>query len=296
MASVDFTLSYSGSSSESHLIDFYDVALALAGFQRSLALTTHLILNDNVITQAPSLTGAKILAIPPTNGSWKFTATVLAGIYALGTAPRDTPIGHLIASAYDYVVSETLGFHVDFDKTLGQKYDEMQLKQDDTIKKLPQARFDSVIEKCEVAIRDMHRPIISSGTAQKAAIFSQIGSHTSKFQHDLDIKTYENIMHIREEERAEIFIGRVSSYNINTYKGRIYLNSEGRPVPFELGETARAFLAVSLIANSLVSNAHDRMLVEGEVLLEAYRRVSKSGKLKSLLVVDVRKVEFGVFS
>lgn len=289
MAVANFTLSYSGGASDDNEIDFYDVAQALIGFQRSLALTTHLVLNDQVITQAPSLKGARIFAIPPEEGSWKITAAVLVGLYTVGTAPKDSPIGNLIASAYDYVVSETLGFHVDFDKTLGQQYDELQRTRESTIKKLPQTRFDSVIEKCEVAIRDMHRPIVNSETAIKASIITQVGSWSSKVQQDLDRETYEHVAYTREEETPETFVGRISSYNINTYKGRVYLNSEGRPVPFELGDVARGPRSVSLITNSLVSNARDRKSGEGEVSLKAYRRVSTSGKLKGLFVINVNK-------
>jgi hypothetical protein len=117
---IKLTLSYNGEDSDNHQIDLYDVAQALEGFQRSIALTTHLILNGEIITQAPSLKGARVLATPSEEGSWKITATVMAGIYALGTAPKDTPIGHIIHSAYDYVVSESLGVHVNYEKTLGQ--------------------------------------------------------------------------------------------------------------------------------------------------------------------------------
>ena len=118
MAAVEVTLSFMGDRADESEIEFYDVAQALIGFQRSLALTTHLILNDEIITQAPSLDGAQILALPPEPGSWKITAAIMltGAFYTLGTAPKDTPIGNLISSAYDYVISETLGFHVDYDK------------------------------------------------------------------------------------------------------------------------------------------------------------------------------------
>ena len=125
-----FTLSYSGAMADEQAIEFYDVALALIGFQRSIALTTHLVLNNEVITQAPTLRGANVIALPVEEGSWKIKAAVvggfLAGAYQLGTAPKDTPIGHLVRSAYDYVISETLGFHLDYNKTLGQQYEDLE--------------------------------------------------------------------------------------------------------------------------------------------------------------------------
>ena len=47
-----FTLSYVGSEASHAEIDFYDVARAMLGFQRSLALTVHLVQNGEIITQA----------------------------------------------------------------------------------------------------------------------------------------------------------------------------------------------------------------------------------------------------
>src|SRR4051794_8941447 len=114
MATVEITLSYSGSRADQNEIDLYDVGQGLIGFQRSLALTTHLVLNNEIITQAPALKGAEILALPASEGSWKITAAVAVTIWTIGTAPKASPLGHLISSAYDYVISETLGFHVDY--------------------------------------------------------------------------------------------------------------------------------------------------------------------------------------
>jgi hypothetical protein len=102
---ANISLSYSGLLADRSEIDFYDVSQALVGFQLSLALTTHLILNDKIIVQAPSLKGAQILAFPTERGSWKFAAAIVTAgtiAYQLGTAPRDTPLGHLVSSAYDY--------------------------------------------------------------------------------------------------------------------------------------------------------------------------------------------------
>ena len=109
---INLTFSYSGEDAENHQLDFYDTAQALIGFERSLALTTHLVLNGKIITQAPSLRGAKIFVIPPAAGSWEivagiFTAGTGTALYKLATAPRDTPLGHFVSSIYEYVIQRT---------------------------------------------------------------------------------------------------------------------------------------------------------------------------------------------
>lgn len=169
---IAFTLSYEGKRTDQHQIDFYDAAQALIGFQRSLALTTHLILNGEIITQAPSLKGATILAIPAEQGSWKWTAIIVCTgqlLYQLGTAPRDTVVGNLISSAYDLVISESLGFHVDFERTLGAQYEEYK-RQNPDAKPITQSKMDSLVEKCEPALRQIHRPIVESESAAIATI------------------------------------------------------------------------------------------------------------------------------
>ncbi len=209
MAAVEVTLSYTGNRADENEIDLYDVAQALIGFQRSLALTTHLILNDEIITQAPSLKNAEIFAIPPEPGSWKLVAAIAVSFYYLGTAPKETPIGHLISSAYDYVVAEALGFHVDYSKTLGQQYEELKSKENQ-VKQVSQSRFDSLTEKCEVAIRDMHRPIAKSGTASEAIITSKVGAVERQLGSPLNLETYEYIAHTDRSSDSFEFI-RLSS-------------------------------------------------------------------------------------
>jgi len=288
---IEVKLSYSGGFADKQQIDFYDVGQALIGFQRSLALTTHLILNGEIITQAPSLKGAHIFALPPEKGSWEFKATIVAAaaaIYALGTAPRDTPIGHLIWSAYDYAISEALGVHVDYDETLGQQYEKMR-KRESAIEPVPQSKLDALVEKCEGAIEIMHRPIVRSNTADGARISSRFGGRQHHCRQVLNEETFEYIHVTRRSDTTSEYVGRVSSYNINTFKGRVFVAAENRPVPFELAASARDPRSINCITESLMANAQARHQARGDIRCTAFRNDSKSGRLKSLLIVEVSK-------
>lgn len=289
MAALEITLQYTGRDSEQSEIDLYDVSQALVGFQRSLALTTHLILNNEVITQAPSLKGARIYAHPARRGSWELTALVAittAAIYKLGTAPKETPIGHLIRSAYDYVISETLGFHVDYEKTLGQQYEELK-SHDLPSEPLSPARLDSLVEKCEVAIREMHRPISKSQTATVGKLIVSSETKPTLIGRPLTIETYEYIAYSERGSESQEIDGRISSYNINTFKGRIFARQEGRPIPFELAEGARDDHSIAAITASLSANAQNRYDEQGEIRFVAYENRARSGRLKGYYVVEV---------
>jgi hypothetical protein len=169
--SIEITLSYEGSQANENLLDFYDASTALIGFQRSLALTAHLAVNGEIITQSPSLKNASILIRPPEDGSWKAVAVVGGLLFAGGQSSHDSVVGHVFTSIYDYVISESLGFHVDFDKTLGVSIEEAQRQTDAVPKELDSGKIDALIEKTENAFKQMHRPIIESKTANTAIVW-----------------------------------------------------------------------------------------------------------------------------
>ena len=285
---AQFTLSYEGNDSDRHEIDLYDVSQALIGFQRSIALTTHLVINNKIITQAPALKGAQIIALPPEEGSWKITAgIILTGVYSLGTLSNDSPLGHIVHSVYDYVISESLGFHVDYDKSLGQLYKEHNEKES-KIQKIEQHQVDSLIEKCSTAIKEIHRPIYKTKTAETAKISTTINNDivplTSKFSMD----TFQYMSDEFVQEQPVIVVGVISSYNSNTFKGRIYVAEEGRPVSFELSETCRKQQPIQLIIASLSAYANKNIPSEwSHIYCKVWRNMSRSGHLKSYSVISI---------
>lgn len=287
---IQFELSYAGADAESHEIDLYDVSQALVGFQRSLAITTHLILNGKIITQAPALKGAQIFAFPSEEGSWKTKAGIVilgTAAYHVATAPNNTPLGHLVYSAYDYVISESLGFHVDYKKSLGQLYEEYKA-QDVKLPEVREAQLDSVIEKCSTAITEIHRPIYKTKTAESARITTNINGQETPLNPTFSLETFQYIIEEYPEDEVVIISGFVSSYNANTYKGRIYVPEEERPISFEIAQTARGRSSIQLVVDSLASNALRGFEVASvEVFCKVRRVTTKSGHLKRYIVLAI---------
>ncbi|MFA5923830.1 MAG: hypothetical protein WC856_21475 [Methylococcaceae bacterium] len=285
---LSLSLSFSGNLADKHRIDLYDISQALVGFQRSLALTTHLVLNGEIITQSPALKGAEIHALPPVDGSWKInTIIVLTGLYNLTTLQNNSPLGHLVFSLYDYVVSESLGVHVDFNKSLGVIYEEAK-KTRVELPKIQQHQADSLLEKCSSAIHEMHRPIYKTKTADLANVYGVIGAQSIPLQTTFTFDSWEYIHETQTSDSAHQYAGRVSSYNSNTYKGRIYLEEFGHPVSFELSQDTRGEEVVRLVTSSLSANALRRYTNdEGDIYFLAYRRTSRTGLLKGLLIIEV---------
>lgn len=287
---IQFELSYAGSAADAHEIDLYDVAQALVGFQRSLAITIHLILNGKIITQAPALKGAEIYAFPSEEGSWKIKAGILilgTAAYHISTVPNNTPLGHLVYSAYDYVISESLGFHVDYNKSLGKLYEENKEKNI----KLPmvrEAQLDSVIEKCSTAITEIHRPIYKTKTANTAKISTHIDGLKVPLNPIFSFETFQYIIEEFTAEEVEVIRGFVSSYNSNTFKGRIYVPEEERPISFLLSENTRGEACIQLIVDSLRANALRGFDIESiQIYCRVQKITTKAGYLKKYKVLDV---------
>lgn len=286
-AKLKFTLEFRGADSDLHLIDLYDVSRALEGFQRSLALTAHLAINGSIITQAPALKGARILSQPPEEGSWKTAAVFVAGAYAATTAPKDTPLGHIVHSAYDYVISESLGFHVDYDKTLQQLHEEHQ-KATQLPARIEQHQLDSLTEKCSGALINLHRPIFKSRSALEAQITVSYGGNPIPVGDALNMSTFEYLRESFIDDTPTLVEGRVSSYNSNTFKGRIYVASEGRPISFELSDEVRSDTIVRMVTRSLSVNAVKEYEEHGStVYCKVLRLTSRAGYLKGYTILDL---------
>jgi hypothetical protein len=293
-----FELRFDGRLASEGQLQFYDLAHALWGLERTISITTHLLLNGKVITQSTAAEGFYLTILPPEEGSWKVKVVLGIGsiLGAFGLAPPDTQFGWLAKSAVEYVIQETLGFTPNFDETLGsqiQKFREIE-GQRDLPKDLSQSRFDSVIEKCEVGLRDMHRPIVFSGTAEVAQIEYHVGVRSGVLLGHFDQETYQYVAQTVRKEDIEEFEGLISSYNINTFSGRLYIPSLNRTIPFELDKDTRDRRSIDAITLSLRKNATLRNVPAEKLLpdvhFRAFRNESVTGRLKKIYVISVERV------
>lgn len=279
-------LTFHGEEADQHVADMYDVATAIMGFQRSLAITTHLVINNEVIIKAPSLKNARIYTKSIQKGSITIAAIVVGAAgagYKIGTAPKDTPLGHAVRSTYDYIVRRCFGVPVDYEKTIYQQMEAMG-------KIAPtEAKLESVVEKCENPLLEMHRPIIFSqtvGYGELEVLASQPPVYLTK-------ASYGAIKESEEGKNLEDFEGVVSSYNSNTFKGRIYLLSERRPIPFEITQGSRGGAVLRNVSKSISYSIISRRQFNQTVLIRGYVSRGREGRIKSIRIVDVQDFDGG---
>ncbi|MBI4438196.1 hypothetical protein HY631_04560 [Candidatus Uhrbacteria bacterium] len=295
-------LSFDGADASRQELDLYDVSVAMQGLHRTLAITTHAVLNGEIITQAPALKGASIRARPPTPGSWELvvavlglvgtgTAGVVGAAFALTTTGRDNPLGHVLFSAYHAVIKTTLGFDVDYEKPLLASYQEYKQKLRDAglpdtamPHVLRDAQIDSIAEKVEVAVLNVHRPIFETGTAERARLLAQVEGQQLLIGQELTAATAEYLQHTNRVDGIRVDDGVITSYNANTFKGRVYVPGKQRPIPFVIDEKARGSNEIAQVAASLQRFATDPKGPRVEVSFFGSELQSRSGRLKMYLI------------
>ncbi|UHS56388.1 hypothetical protein [Agrobacterium vaccinii] len=280
---------FDGATAANGIIDFYDVQRALQGFQRTLSLVTHLAINNEIITQSPSLKGAEILAVPPELGNWKFTAVIvsgtLGGLYALGTAGTDTPIGYLVSSLLDYTLNKSFGIELDYEKSIRQLIEEKELN---TGSIPTPEQLNSLAEKTQNSIIDMHRPI-EKGSARTANIRITKGGRVIDIGPQLDTRTLAAAKEIIEVNKITEFRGKISSYNMNTNTGRIYITSENRTIPFQISRDSVSREIERVISRSLDTNIAGLPSEASEIILDGIYYLTKSGELSKIIAINARK-------
>lgn len=173
-----------------------------------------------------------------------------------------------------------MGFHVDYEKTLKQQYFEHL-----DGKKITAEKIDSLAEKIEANVADMHRPIAISGTANRADIHLG-GPFGRKLGPDFTLASYEYVRQTVRLEAVDSITGYVSSYNINTYSGRLFCIETKRPIPFELLPEARTAATVGVLTRSQHFNGQKRFDPRALIVVKAHRLNSNKGKLKRLQVTE----------
>jgi hypothetical protein len=259
MSTANITLSYHGAAADGSEVDFYDVAQALQGFQRVLALTSHFALTGEVITKATAQKGASFLILPAETGSLKFPTKWIMGAtgavaIAVGTASPGSLFHFAAISLLDYVIKDSLGISVDLNEPFLQQFE--RAKGEGRIShRITEERIDDLKAQCEPSLIKMHRPIVFSETAKNAQIDFNCGSERGTFGGYLNSQTFSYISTKFRRDDIRRYCGVISSFNRNTYRGRIYIKELQRTIPFELSETCRDMRYLSMIAGSLYEGA-----------------------------------------
>ncbi|WP_431303539.1 hypothetical protein [Sediminicoccus sp. BL-A-41-H5] len=269
MSQIEFTYSYKPIDG-SHELSAYDASQALYGIARSLAITSHYVIHNKVIKQAPSLRGAQVFIRPPKAGSFEFVAPVvelIAGGQAAGAVGASTFSINYLSDLTRYLYRRATG--------LAEIIETQQLR--DLLRRRP-GDVDALSEAIIEDVVRLHRPV-----GRKVPSFNvydptrQIGNFDKETQDYANTKVVDN--------NIEEYSGNVSSFNVNETTGRFYITKEERTVAFQISKKVqipreqRQLLSWSL---SEYDNARN-----GYIILRGRSLKSRQGLLKTIFVTEI---------
>lgn len=217
MEPLEFRFSYHPEDG-SNSLDAYDASVALYGIARSLSITTHYALHGKVIKQAPALMGAKVLVLPPREGSFEFVAPIIDFV---SSRREEIALGLALGLAANYLCDLT---KLLFRRATGQSED-VETDRVDALRREKPGEIDALADALEEDILRLHRPL--SGPVQ---YFKIVGGRQT-FGH-FDRVTYDYAKTKTIGRFDEDFEGNVASFNANSLHGRFWLPDEGRTVSF----------------------------------------------------------------
>ncbi len=258
---VPLKLRFSGPEVDEHGLDLYDGATSFYGFAQALQMVVHARLNNEVVTRATALNGAKMQFSSPRQGS------VLFDIVGLIEQNPVTGAAGLVVT-YDFI-------KFSLSKAIGLLNVEPETA---TVKKLEDTStiFDELGGALEGSLQRAHRSVgrgVDRVTLERSrgvplVVFNQSTS---------------DWVNTRNENPDIVeFTGNVTRYNSITYNGRAYIDQLQRIIPFKLGdgfvEQKRGLLTWSLHGNAIAK--------KNQLRFYASNIESASGVAKRLILAN----------
>lgn len=249
-------------------VDAYEGGRALLGLARSFSITTHLFVNDQVITQATALKNAQILLRPIKEGSLEFPFEFLIpGIDAL----RDGVYATIFWEFTKYALSRAVGAKT---PTISNQTKKIISEK--------AGALDAVIDRLEAPLKEAHRPI---GRGAENAIIIQGDNNII----NLNTRSQEHLETTVRDDVPAVWSGSIASFNANSGAGGLYVEDVERVIGFH-PEIDGGFdnSTKQIIVENMLSYTRRR---NSKIHLRGYGERTNSGMLKRIAVTSVLKHE-----
>ena len=234
-------LRFSGKLIEEKGLELYDGSSSFHGFGKAIQIIVHAYVNNEVVSRATALKGAKVYFGSPRRGSVLFDLIVLVEKY-----PATSAISAMVF--YDFVkysLTKATGYFKDPPPASITK-----VTMDETF-------FDELAETLEGSLQQAHRAIdhgVRQVTLERPrSELVTFNSATSAWVNTRD-----------ENPEVEQLTGNITRYNSITGNGRAYIRELERVIPFRPGpdfpDDKRGFLTWSLHGNTVSGSKELRFL------------------------------------
>lgn len=208
---------YRGEISQGNKLDFYNGSRSLEGLARSFQISSHYFFHQQVIFQAPSSRNSKFYLLPSREGSFEQLIQLVV------ENPDATNIlVSASAGALGHYLKEFI--NLSFRVAVGKPISKLSAWAKDVYKE-KKSDLDALSESLDGPLLSAHRPI--SDVSDQ--IFLNLNSQQNL---SLDISSLNYLKTRLVSSTPEVRTGTISSYNVNSKRGRFFDASLGRTVPF----------------------------------------------------------------
>lgn len=265
---LTFNIKFDAGSSQFDGLNMYYGADALSGFAEALSVTTHAILNNNVVTQTPAVKGFKLDFKEAHDGSYvqkvtmEFTdADAVRVIKFLGTKG--------FIELLNFHLASPLGLNPRIESAAAKGW--LRTSMDDS---------EKLLDRLVGPLKKIHHPVYGQG--YKVVLYK---SRTAML--GFNELTFDYLTGSTVEQSVEVIEAAVSRFNARTFTGRIIEAEDADSVSFSPLKAGLVKHSRVLLANSLKNLTEGRFTKVG---LEVRRVLSRDGRTKHLIVQSVHEL------
>lgn len=273
-ANIFLKLKYEGGDANDNRLNFYDGAQSLFGIAKSIQISTHFLINLEIIKRSTALSGASVYILPSKKGSFEqFIQIVFENqefIKSVGT----NIFSNYVGDYFKYSLSKSLGISKNDDEKTLRRFKNRLLTD-------AEPHFDELSSVMEGPLIESHRTIEKSG----GTIDIIIGRKNSIAK--LDEQTLEYVQTRDENPNAEEVFGHVTRYNVISGNGRFYDNKEGKVIPFEPDDSFKSSDKSKILTWSIDKEENNQ---ESDICLLIKRIESARQVTKRYILVSCRHI------
>ena len=249
-------------------LNMYYGADALSGFAEALAITTHAIVNNNVVTQTPAVKGFKLDFKEAHDGSYIQKVSL-----EFTDAEAVRVVNHIGARGF----IELLTFHLASPLGLNPRIESAAAKRwhrssmDDS---------EKLLDRLEGPLKRIHHPVYGQG--YKVTLYK---SRTTMLP--FNEATFDYLTGSTVSEQVETIEAAVSRFNARTFTGRIIEEEDSDSISFSPLKAGLVRPSRVILVNSLKDLTEGRFTKVG---LEVRRVLSRDGRTKHLIVQSVHEL------
>lgn len=246
----------------------YYGADALSGFAEALAITTHAIVNNNVVTQTPAVKGFKLDFKEAHEGSY---------VQKINLEFTDAEAIRVINYLRPKGFIELLTFHLASPLGLNPRIES------DAAKRWHRTSMDDsekLLDRLGGPLKKIHHPVYGQG--YKVVLYKNRTTMLGFNENTFDYLTGSTV-----SERVEVVEAAVSRFNARTFTGRIIEEEDADSISFSPLKAGLVRPSRVILVNSLKDLTEGRFTKVG---LEVRRVLSRDGRTKHLIVQSVHEL------